>query len=247
MGLLTQPSTDAPLRQGDILKAVQLYETADDGDGAAPVENAAYMLVISRHCNAFRNPAVLVVAITEVKPAVFDELAGKSLDSTRRALAALRDGDGSPDRFYIGPLPGHEPQRAFACLDQVYTIQAPVESSVRSSWISERRIAALTDEHRRHLHASLFLAFGREGFDDFNWWPDGDLRLAIAAGRRAVADAMQKQADIVPNYEGAAPKKVGAIGKQATIATSALKDAEKELEPYLVEWKRRHGDTDPLS
>ncbi len=251
MGLIFEPEADAPLRQGDILEGVALYQTADDGEEAVPVD-VDYVLVLSRHCNAVRKSAVIVAAITEVTPEDFAKLSELSLDETRRYLAAVRDGDGTPDRFYLGPLPGREPRRACARLDLVYSIQIPENDSARREWIASRRRGTLSNEHRRHLHTSLLLAFGREGFDDYAWWPDGDLKIMIAAGKRELIEAQRKQLDIVPNYQAAAlaekkvDEKIKGVGNQAVKATEGVNNAQDALDPCLAEWRRRHGDKDPM-
>jgi len=247
VGLICPPSAGSPLRQGDLLKAPQLFETSQDGDAPSPVEGVEYVLVLSRHCNALRKPHVLVAAITEVQPEVLSTLGDSSLDETRRKLAALRDGDGTPDRFYLGTLPDREPRRAFACLDQVYVVQVPEGEQARSQWVTSRRVSTLTDAHRRQLHTRLFQAVSQEGYNDLEWWPDGDLRLAIAAGEREVAGARLQQASVVPNYEGSEGKKTEGVRKQAGKAAERLEKAQNALAPYRAEWTRRHGDRDPLA
>jgi hypothetical protein len=194
----------------------------------------------------------VVAAITEKAPEIFGALAGRSLEETRRLMASLRDGDGTPDRFYLGTIPGREPRRAFARLDLVSLIKVPEEADVRKGWVSVRRIGTLSQDHRRHLHTSLFLAFGREGFDDFAWWPDDDLKIVIAAGSREVSEAKAAQAARLSNFQAASAedmkeKKLSGMKQESAKAAKRVEEAEEELKPYLDEWQRRRGNEDPLA
>jgi hypothetical protein len=253
MGLIVESEVDAPLRQGDILCNILLYETADDGDAPVPVE-VEHVLVLSRHCNAARKQTVIVAAIKDITPTgFFEQLKELSLDDARRYLAAVRDGDGKPDRFYLGPLPGRE-VRSFTCLDRIYSIQLPKDGSARQDWVRSRRRGTLSDEHRRHLHTTLLLAFGREGFDDYAWWPDADLKLMMDVGNKALAKAAMDEADIERERQAAMvePDEKRAAGRLQTNKSKAesvakeKKQAKDALEQYLAEWERRHNDEGPV-
>lgn len=255
MGLLQDSDTASPLMQGDILKDVALYETSEDGEFATPVEGVDHVLVLSRNCNALRHTTVSVAAITELTPGSFETIGDMSLGEARRRLAAVRDGDGTPDRFYLGELPGRGPRRAVARLDLIYAIRVPERDEPRRQWIDARRVATLSDEHRRHLHVRMLLAFGREGFDDHAWLSKGDLRLLIAAGTRDQAEARKKQAGAVSRYEtstagqggrSAHEGRIRGMSEQVGKKGDEVQEARTALQPYLEEWQRRYGDTDPL-
>lgn len=253
-GLVIEADTDAPLQQGDILKDVLLYRSAEDGEPVAV--DVSYVLVISRNCNAVRKPTVTVAVVTEMTPEEFKELKTYTLDRTRRYLAALRDGDGSPDRLYLGSLLGRSPYRAFAHLDLMYSIDVPTEDDARQRWISQHRCGALSGDHRRHLHATILVAFGREGHDDLTWWPDDDLKLMIAAGQRDVSNAQLVQADATAEFQSApvgAPTtsrvttvKLNAAGEKAAKSMDKVQEANNALKPYLEEWERRYPGVNPL-
>lgn len=255
MGLIVDHDPDAPLRQGDILQDITVYSTADNGtDDPKPV-NVQYLLVISRNCNAFREKTITVAAVLGVSREEFSKIHEKSLDEVRKNLAALRDGDGMPDAFYLGPMPGRETGRSMARLDLIFSIEVPDDSDKRKQWISKHRIATLSNEHRRHLHIRMLTAFGREGFDDFAWWPDSDLKIAIAAGKRSLSEAEKKEAEAVCEHEaaraeigkeGSESKKIENLDKKRKNASAEVDAQKSALAPYIDEWKRRNGDIDPL-
>jgi hypothetical protein len=253
MGLIVQPLVEEPLRQGDILENVLLYETAAERDEAVPIL-FDHVLVLSRNCNAVREQTVIVAAIDQVTPPDFlARLDNPSLDQLRQRIATVRDGDGNPDRFYLGPLPGSE-RRVFALLDRIYAIQVPEKEPARQEWVRVHRRATLSNDHRRHLHVSLLLAFGREGFDDFAWWPDADLKLMINVGKKALAKTSGLEADIERERQAAIAepnekKSEGQLKDNAHKAQNVASEKEKTkkaLAPYVAEWKRRHNE-DPLA
>ena len=247
-----------PLAQGDILEGLVLYHTGVDSD--ARTSGAEYLgLVLSRNCNATRKETVLIAEIRPYRSEVFSkidastikEVGGKvdsqppSLDLLRRRFDGLRDGVGEPDQLYLGTLPDRHNGRFAARLDAIYTIAVPTEPSAREAWINAHRIARLSNDHRRHLHARLFDAIAHEGFDDFSWWCKDDLRMVIIAGQRELRAAEGSRDECAMKIQQATdePRKA-AKGRETKL--EALKDdvalKAQSLAPFRDEWKRRYGD-----
>ncbi|WP_222932478.1 hypothetical protein, partial [Allochromatium humboldtianum] len=171
----------------------------------------------------------------------------------RKAFFALRDGDGMPDVFYLGHFPDQATGRLAAKLDMLFSIKVPTNEKDRKDWVAKHRVATLSNDHRRHLHARIMLAFGREGFDDFAWWPDEDLKIAIVSGKQTLLEADKKRTELLSQYQSLCAtftdsdkKKKLSIETQQNNANATYDQAKKELAPFEDEWRRRHGDLDPL-
>ena len=247
MGLVDPDPGQGPLAQGDIIKDVVMHTTTLDGRSKAIKDRA---LVISRNCNAARESTILVAAIVQFKSQALVDIETFRLDDMRRRLCALRDGDGTPDTFYLGQL-DHTDTRYCAKLNSIFTIELhnhEAQASDRRNWIQERRIARLTSDHRRHLHQRILGAVSPEGFEDVEWLCDADLAVLIDAGhaeyvRLESAKSEENQAIHKISFTGNPQdarnlKSRGEKVRKIEGSQDALNDL---LRPFDNEWHRRHG------
>jgi hypothetical protein len=158
-------------------------------------------------------------------------------------FVTLRDGDGSPDTFYLGELaPGTD--RYFAKLDSLRTILIPEEQIVRQTFIKRHRRFKLNPEFARDLHVRIFKAFASLGFDDDEWWSDADLELAAKKGEaevaslRAAVQSLETALEVLKTGDGS-KKEMKQIEEQLKEKQPALNSTEKDLEPLLIELRKR--------
>ena len=156
----------------------------------------------------------------------------------------MRDGSLSPDRFYLGPLPGTE-QRLVAQLDAAATLELPEPPSLQE-WLAEARVATLEGDARRALSTRIYWAFARVGFDDHEWLPDPELRAVCEAGGAAVN--AYKTAVSNANFEllnltsgPAHANKRAELGRQTEALQRGLAKLEARVRPYAAERDRRDG------
>jgi len=188
MPIIEPHAPDAPLNQGDLLQDVKLFLTsvADNFDGgmSAPVK-LKYCLVLSRPCVIAHKSTVLVAGVDN-----FRTSAPPEIDSFRKAkhfLEKLRDGDGTPDQFYLGQLLGDQDSGRYAArLDSIHTVQLPTKPELRAEFVRKYRFARLTEDFRRDLHTRIFQAFSILGFDDLAWYSIADLKYLIQTGRSEI-------------------------------------------------------------
>ena len=127
MPIVTTPNDDSPLNQGDILKGIRLYSTADNWDDGQELGGSAQLeakfelcLVLSRPCVLEHKTDFIVAAVHGIKEAPPPEVVqGKKRGSAEKGdlspdekveayrrvrafLESLRDGVGRTDRFYLG-------------------------------------------------------------------------------------------------------------------------------------------------
>src|SRR4051794_24023168 len=123
------PAHDVPLSQGDVIDVLLHVTSSQD----SPDQVARRGLVISRECAVAHKPQVLVASVTEVKERLLKNEATKTegperlahqFHRLREVLGHLRDGSLSPDRIYLGNLPG-ENAPLVAKLDEVMTVRLP--------------------------------------------------------------------------------------------------------------------------
>lgn len=181
MPILEDVATDAEVGQGDLLANVSLFEISADGRPAA-IAKATHALIVSRDCAVENKPQVLVAAVF-ANPLQFakEEDPKKRFEAFRRHLAVLRDGGQSPDRFYLGALPGST-ERLVAHLDQLCPLVLPPEAAARREWMKTHRVARLTADFRGAIPVRMFWSFGRVGFDNVEWYPSMDLQGLVDAG-----------------------------------------------------------------
>ena len=198
MPIVLTPDTQAPLEQGDVLRGVVTYFTAEDGN--PKTDEPPYVLVLSRPCNAFRDERIVVA---DAFPFNIEVESNQTADQLRRFLTGIRDGRTKPDHFYLGELPHLEGQatRFTAHLDALHTISVPGVGPSRVEFTHKRRAFRLAPDFVRDLHARIFGAFASLGFNDDQWYSDQDLALLLA---HAKADAHKLEgtlAEVEKNLE----------------------------------------------
>jgi hypothetical protein len=159
-------------------------------------------------------------------------------------LAELREGAMSPDRFYLGHLPG-EKRRLRALLDEIGTVAVPVEAAERAAWVKERRRAKLHPDFVRALPVRMFAAIGRVGFDDQQWLADRDLWMVCMAAEnsRRIAQQAASAAEVGIGKKEFGPeeKEKAKEGREESLrkAQEDLAKVNKAAAPYEAERKRR--------
>jgi len=237
MPILLAPEPGAPLDQGDLLEGLTLAWS--NGEGAVDAATGKG-LVISRPCNATRESLVQVAVVVETTLNVKALLAdGTSLESLRRRIDAVRDGDGSPDRFYLGPMLGNG-NRLTAKLNHIVTVGVP-EKEARPVWVEKHRVARLDQAFRRDLHVRLFASIARQGFSDCGWYADKDLKIIVAHAEGIVSRMNAEKAGFESNLhgvEGGAPQ-VSGFQKKIDALAKKIEKAEMARAPYAAEFERR--------
>lgn len=187
MPILELPEPDVHLSQGDLLKDLQMHISSSDGHPKLIKQSLG--LVLSRTC-VIENKKKIIVAPVDVLQVPFSKEKDKEGSRARffehiiNTLASVRDGDGMPDRFYLGNIPRVQ-NRLAARLDELCTIELPINLN---EWTSARRVARLTKEFLVALPVRLYGAFAKAGFSDYSWLPQVDLELLVHAGKAAQAE-----------------------------------------------------------
>jgi hypothetical protein len=239
--LLPAQADNQPMEQGDVLGEIQTYVADHMSSDPAPIMDEGLVLVISRPCNALRSKRLVVAEV--VKRSLAGLKGAETLREIKVFFVTVRDGDGTPDTFYLGELePG--PDRYFAKLDSLRTIQVPDDEGARQAFIKRHRRFKLNPEFARDLHVRIFKAYASLGFDDDGWWTDADLDLSCRKGEadvaalRAAVQALEAQLDVLKTAEGS-KKELKQNEEQLKEKRGALASAEKELDPLLIELKKR--------
>lgn len=232
------PETSS-LGQGDILDGVPLYQTGDwwseNAQGAAVSSHKKLCLVLSRPCVIAHKEIILVCPIEVAGGTTPDE--AKSADDLLGFLTELRDGDGSPDRLYLGDLPGKK-GRFFAKLDSIHTIELPRDKESLER-IRKRRSGRLSADFVRDLHSRLFRCFASLGFDDVRWMNDADLDLLASQCQTEIAAA---EVFLGEKRRAAGNKLFSGQQLSPTVipaAEKALADLRTKWGPYIEELERR--------
>lgn len=242
MPIIEIPSASAPLSQGDILDGVDLYATANSADsvgGTAQKFPSTKCLVLSRPCNVTHKPNVVVAAVEKFNDIIPKEI--KSFDQLLDFLNDMRDGESTPDVFYLGHLP--ECDGRFCCrFDALFSIEIPKDHTERRTFAANRRIATLNADFLRDLHLRLFRAFASLGFDDHRWMSDRDLNLLVSRGKSDILEAQKKSQDaetailsMEAKGETVSPGQRG--GKKKL--EQDLANLEEAVHPYEEELSRR--------
>lgn len=264
MPLLVPPAAGTDLTQGDLVKVDALHTTRFDGN-VQSIGGVEYALVLSRDCVAEHKGKVVVATVVSVDRPLLDpddtkrwakdiadgandaDVHKKRFDVLLRALQHYRDGSLSPDRFYLGPVPGDgSEQRFVAHLDELATLYVPTDPTKLASWLASNRKACLEDQARKALGTRIFWAFTRVGFDDHEWLPDPDLRAVCAAGEAAL-HAMRSaaaSARVTREDDQAAGRDAKALAGRDSHIAKLDRDAdlfEAQLKPFLNEKGRRDG------
>lgn len=183
MPIVEQPVAGAPLSQGDILRGVTLFATAtswDDRGGAAVKTPFKMCMVVSRPCVVDNKQHITVTGIDKYPDDTPRE--ASTFDKVLDFMTGARDGQTSPDVFYLGQLPEMR-GRYCARLDSLHPIEIPVNRDVRDAFVSKARVATLNPDFLRSLHTRLFGAFANLGFDDYAWPSTEDLTWIVKQGK----------------------------------------------------------------
>jgi hypothetical protein len=191
MPIIEPTRSNTPLTQGDILSGITLFVTREGwGDTGGDAGKAATKLcvVLSRPCVAAHKKHIVVAGIDKVNDKVPREV--ESFETVLNFLNKQREGERSPDLFYVGQLPGRS-GRFCARLDLLFTIEVPSEPFLRQQFLEQRRLATLHPDFARDLHLRLFNAFASLGFDDHDWLSTDDLEWLVTQGKADLAAAQQ--------------------------------------------------------
>jgi len=245
MPILKEPSHDAPLTQVDILKGLALFATEanweEDGGSHYRVKSPLCM-VISRPCAAIHRPQILVAEIEKIQAPLPKDL--NTLEKVRRALEELRDGLGSPDRFYLGQeIPSFSVQgRFFARLDSMHTVKVP-SSGKLAEFLRIHRTATLAEEFRRDLHRRIFSSVATLGFDDHGWYPSQDLEWVIAVGKKELseieAQISAKEAEMKKNVASGDSHKNEPLTRDIDKLSTKANEIRQELQLFEAEHRNR--------
>jgi hypothetical protein len=186
MAILRPAEPDAPLQQGDLLDDVLTATT--DGEGPT-CSKPGMVLVVSRNCQAIRARHIIVARVIK-RPLEGLKERATSLEDLVRFLEMVRDGEGTPDTFYLGELAADSADRYVAKFDQLFTITVPEDPEQRAAYLATHRRFSLTPDFAHDLHQRLFRAFASMGFDDeaWAWFSDADLKLVVEHGRSLLSE-----------------------------------------------------------
>jgi hypothetical protein len=180
MPIIESVHVEMPISQGDVLQQVPLHRTSiGDGEPHNVPSMSPLCMVISRPCGIAHKNDLLVAEIVK-----YDQSVPKGVESFVQALDYLktqRDGTSSPDRFYLGEIPGKD-GRYVARLDAIFTLSVKDKSKLLG-----HRIAGLNQNFQRDLHLRVFNAIASLGFDDIDWLPTADLEFLKAIGEGELA------------------------------------------------------------
>jgi hypothetical protein len=211
------------LSQGDVLRGIALYATdlATSTDVKPQKIQGRYCLVLTRPCGVSHKDSIVVAAIEKYKPSIPSDI--KSMQDVVDFLTELRDGTDSPDKFYLGELPG-EKGRFCAVFDSLHTFKLPND---RSSIVAQR-IGRLSAAFARDLHLRLHRAYASLGFDDIAWFSTEDLDWIVNKGREELQAKKAAQSKL--QFAGGA------------MPEGSIEDAERTLQPYIDELERRSAE-----
>lgn len=245
MPIVERVSGEEPLSQGDLLRGLNFVSLTEGGDADLSTV-ATWGLVLSRPCNALRDPTVVVASVAQFPLDLKIEAApGQELERMRRRLAGVRDGIRGAefsDSLYLGPIDSLYPTRRYAAdLTRLMTVQVATDAK-RQDWVRARRVWRLGEGFLRDLHTRLALTFTRPGHDDYEWYSDADLDIMITSGRRD-SKALGAESDIaesaIQQREAANQDVKEQLRKELEKKQQAAARAEEQLQPYLQEKARR--------
>jgi len=272
MPIIEIPQKNSPLRQGDILRNISLYLTGDDWSSidrgsAEHLEEVVGCLVVSRPCVLANKNQVVVAAIHRLvteppktarsgTPSKPEESASAGQTSSFKEHCTwfdlLRDGVSSPDRFYLGRLPGFQYHRHSAHFDSLHTLRLPPVSEL-AAFLSDHRVARLASDFTRSLHTRLFRCFAELGFEDYSWYETEDLELIVNVGemelKRAEAVVLEKKAVLQrTQLQGKAKEaQISGMAKGIQDASKAVEEIQGKLRPYNAELNARRQNADQES
>jgi hypothetical protein len=244
MPILIEASPNAPITQGDILSGLALFATEENwGEtGSSYKVKSPLCMVVSRPCAVLHKRQIIVAAIERVVVPLPRDM--KTVETVRQFLEELRDGGGSPDRFYLGQqIPNFRKEgRFFARLDSLHTVKVPPSEQL-AELLRVHRIATLADDFRRDLHRRVFSAFATLGFDDFGWYPNQDLDWIIAVAEQEVSslerDIKEKEAQISKNIAAGEGSKNQGLNSEVDKLRGNLTEVRARVEPFKAERAKR--------
>jgi hypothetical protein len=200
-----------------------------------------HVIVVSRNCNAVRDPEIIVAPVTKKVLPDLNKLT--SFDEFVAYFSGHRDGVRAPDAFYLGEFDGDPHSRYFATFERLYTIEIPVGPQ-RLEYLKSHRVYALDQAFAHDMHQRLFRAFASLGFDDHAWWSPADFEIlmkradADVAALTAEVNKANSELDVVRLSD---PKQ--AVGKEKALENrrKALVDLKERVEPFEVERRRRQA------
>jgi hypothetical protein len=241
MPIIEVPEPRSPLSQGDILKDLDLFLTADGwGEKGGRPEKSPYhlCLVLSRPCVIEHKNTVIVASVEKLKDSPPRD--ANNFEAVLSFLTRLRDGPESPDVFYLGQIPGMSGRFA-ARFDLVHTIRLPPDGPERQSFVDANRIAVLNHEFVRDLHVRLFRAVATLGFDDHRWLSDSDLEWLVDSGRADLLKAQSKTQELRAKKSSLQAQGGRFEPKELDAAEEAEQALRESLRPYDQEHQRRRG------
>lgn len=245
MPILNEVRGDAPLTQGDVLKDMPLFVTGQhwSGSDAPPTKvKSPLCLVLSRPCVAQHGEQIVVAEIGRNTAEPPKEAQG--FRKVREYLVQIRDGLDTPDRFYLGQIPGFPgPGRYFARLDSLYTLKMPPAEKL-SGLLAGRRIATLNVDFRRDLHRRIFSAFASLGFDDYGWYSTEDLAWLVETGETELSELQTKigakKSQISRNVASGTADRNVKLDEEVDSLEEQLAQSGREMAPYRAELQRRN-------
>ena len=240
---------EGELSQGDLLEDVLLFATKEDGEPGA-LTQYKYALVVSRDCSVVHKNNVIVAGaqrkVADQSPSTQD------FETVKEFLEGIRDGEGLPDVFYLGSLPGKN-SRFIARLDMLFTIYVPKDRRELLAWITKHRVARLSIPFIRSIPVRLFNSIARVGYDDYGWCTTSDLEWLVRVGEADIAVVEKEMAELKATLErslamnGPEQEQQGLQGKLTKARTERDKLLRK-LAPYTEELRsRKEATSDPAA
>lgn len=241
MPIIESVAASAPLGQGDLLDGIPLFVSsgwwAAGAKGDASRVHRALCLVLSRPCVCAHKSRILVCPVEVAAAGTLSTSEAETAEDVVDYLKMIRDGQSSPDRIYLGEVPGRK-GRFFAKIDSIHTIDFP-ESADRQVFLAAARVGRLTGDFSRDLHSRLFRSFASLGFDDVGWLCNADLDLIVLRCEHELATA---KAAMAAQRRAAGDKEIaGKSAKPEDVqqAEKRVKECEEFGAPYFAEQKRR--------
>lgn len=241
MPIVEAPDDKAPLCQGDILQGIKLAVTQKPWEADAELVKAPakFCMVLSRPCVLAHKDKMLVASVRKWPGSTPAELA--EYEHVKQFLKEMRDGEDSPDVFYLGHIP-RETGRFCAELDSIHTIELPKDVLIRQAFVTRSRIARLTPDFIRDLHVRIFRTFASLGFDDISWystddleWLEGKGKSEILKSQKAIQDTENKQNGL----KAAGRQMSSQEAKELDASRAGLIVLSQEVQQLTEELKRR--------
>lgn len=236
MPIIEPIASSEPLNQGDLLRGVKLFLTGktDTLSGGESVSSKSdHCLVLSRPCVIAHKKSVIVAAVDKFQSSTPKEI--DTLDRALKFLTQLRDGNETPDVFYLGQLSGRESDGRYAArLDSIHTIEVPQKPEQRAAFVEKHRLAKLHIDFQRDLHTRLFQSFATAGFDDISWFSDADLNYLIEVANSELLAHQADKARIEASNQAD-----GGKGNDLNNIRNRIENVQKRVAPYKAELERR--------